>query len=119
LIARSGSKVYIVGQIGCIGAVTTYTSFGYLRRDSTNINIGDSSGSRTRCTNFQRQEASQAGNTMMMSYLDNPGAGTYTYKVGFGVQSGGTVRLNAPYSEYNAQFSGRAASTITVMEIGS
>jgi hypothetical protein len=114
----SGSKVLIIVQIGSIGATTTYTTFGYLRRDSTNINKGDSAGSRIQCTNFQRQESSAAGNTMAMTFLDNPGAGTYTYKVGFGVQSGGTARLNSSYDDGNGAYQGRAASTITVMEIG-
>ena len=54
---------------------------------------------------------------MAMCFKDSPGAGTYTYKVGFGVQSGGTVRLNGSSSEGSGAYQGRAASTITVMEI--
>ena len=84
----SGSRVWIMGTIGGEGADTTYTTFGYMRRGSTYICLGGASSNRRRVSNFQRQESSQASNTMAMNFVDNPGAGTHTYSIGVGVQSG-------------------------------
>ena len=116
-LGSASNKVLVLGQLNW-GAVTTYTSFGYLMRNSSYISRGDSWGSRTRCTVFQRQESSSTANSAPLMYLDAPGStGPHTYKLGYGVQSGGTVYLNRSYDTWNSSFSGMGTSSITILEI--
>ena len=95
------------------------TGFVRIVRDSTAIKQGDAGSTRIRTTvgsitpgGNNDKSAPGAGN-----YLDSPAStSALTYKIQ--VQNyTGTLYLNRSYNDSDASYSGRGASTITVMEI--
>ena len=90
-----------------------------LRRGSTDIGIGDSRGSRTRAF-FGSLQTSSTNQCMPVAgqFLDTPGAGTHTYKLQVGGESGvGTLTINANQSDGDGADKFAGISTITVMEV--
>jgi len=95
------------------------TGFFRIVRDSTAIKQGDAAGGRIRTT---VGSISPGGNNDKLapgagSYLDSPATtSSITYKIQ--VQNyTGTLVVNRSYNDSDASYSGRGASTITVMEI--
>jgi len=92
-------------------------------RNSTDIAIGDSAGSRIRSTahiyrGFTNGQYDQATSTMM--WLDSPSTtSSTTYKIQIASPySGGYVNvINRAQTDTDAGYEGRTVSTITVMEI--
>jgi hypothetical protein len=95
------------------------TGFFRIVRDSTAIKQGDAAGGRIRTTvgsispgGNNDKSAPGAG-----SYLDSPAStSALTYKIQVQNYSG-TLVVNRSYNDSDATYSGRGASTITVMEI--
>lgn len=95
------------------------TGFFRIVRDSTAIKQGDAAGGRIRTTvgsispgGNNDKSAPGAGN-----YLDSPTTtSAITYKIQVQTYSG-TLVVNRSYNDSDATYSGRGASTITVMEI--
>ena len=95
------------------------TGFFRIVRDSTAIKQGDAGGGRIRTTvgsispgGNNDKSAPGAGN-----YLDSPAStSALTYKIQVQNYSG-TLVVNRSYNDSDATYSGRGASTITVMEI--
>ena len=95
------------------------TGFFRIVRDSTAIKQGDAAGGRIRTTvgsispgGNADKSAPGAGN-----YLDSPATtSAITYKIQVQNYSG-TLVVNRSYNDSDATYSGRGASTITVMEI--
>jgi len=91
-----------------------------LVRDTTNILIGDASGSRTRLTGFAYVASSNlAPVPLAFNFLDSPSTtSATTYKIQFArLDPQGTVYVNRSTTDSNSVITGRTASTITVMEI--
>ena len=95
------------------------TGFFRIVRDSTVIKQGDAAGSRIRTTigsitpgGNNDKSAPAAG-----SYLDSPSTtSSVTYKIQ--VQNYvGTLYVNRSFNDSDATYSGRGASTITLMEV--
>jgi hypothetical protein len=95
------------------------TGFFRIVRDSTAIKQGDAAGGRIRTTvgsitpgGNNDKSAPGAG-----SYLDSPATtSATTYKIQVQNYSG-TLVVNRSYNDSDATYSGRGASTVTVMEI--
>jgi hypothetical protein len=95
------------------------TGFFRIVRDSTAIKQGDAAGGRIRTT---VGSISPGGNNDKLapgagSYLDSPATtSSITYKIQVQNYSG-TLVVNRSYNDSDASYSGRGASTITLMEI--
>jgi hypothetical protein len=93
---------------------------GFIARGSTAIGIGDASGSRVQIGSSGYGDAAHQG-TITMSFLDSPSTTssvTYNGYVANTQPTTRTVFVNRTETDSNQQDMTRAASTITVMEIG-
>lgn len=116
--AANANKVLVRAMISLSGDSSNGASL-FLRRDSTDIGIGDAAGDRIRITAAGGTAASiSAIETCYIEYLDSPGAaGTYAYSVYWARLTGSTVKLNAARTDTDAATVARTISTITVQEI--
>ena len=116
--AATSSKILVMFDIN-IGGQTGYSAKAQLLRDSTVIAVGDAASSRTVCSVDLRNTNDQA---MMiersMSVLDEPSTvSAVTYKLQWMETENTTLYLNRSYQDTDSSHFGRAASTITAMEI--
>ena len=95
-----------------------------LMRDSTAIKVGDAAGSRTQCTGQQHHSSNGQNqyDTFQVSgtHIDSPATTssvTYKMQVGTPYSSSYDCRVNYQGDDSNEAWSGRTASTITVMEV--
>jgi len=115
----TSSKVLILYDLNMSGSELFFIQ---LVRGSTNIKIGNSdSGNRIECTaggDFQSQNADKVS-VLAGSFLDSPNTtSATTYKIqGRVYNSGSSFSVNKPNSDTNATYTGRSASTITLMEV--
>tara|TARA_Y100000401_G_scaffold111736_1_gene110318 strand:- start:652 stop:1242 length:591 start_codon:yes stop_codon:yes gene_type:complete len=96
--------------------------FIQLVRDSTNIKIGDSdSANRIECTvgGVKQEQNEDKVAPISGSFLDSPNTtSAITYKMqGRVYNSGNSFSVNKPNADANQIFTGRGASTITLMEV--
>jgi hypothetical protein len=113
------SKILVLYNVSGSQDVGNQIAYSRLMRDSTEINIGDTAGSRTRGTSDPFSVADViVGTTVAGSFLDNPAStSSLTYK--FQVRTSGlNVYINRSDSDSDAATCSRTVSTITVMEIG-
>ena len=106
-----------------VGQTTTATIHVRLVRGSTPIYVGDSGGSRLQDSAILRSASSpytlEIGN-LQGTFLDSPATTSATvYKLQgvLGASYDGTFYLNSSGGDSDADFCGRTASSITVMEI--
>jgi hypothetical protein len=95
------------------------TGFFRIVRDSTAIKQGDSAGGRVQTTVGSISPGANNDKSAPASgnYLDSPSTtSSITYKIQVRNYSG-TLVVNRSYNDSDASYSGRGASTITVMEI--
>jgi hypothetical protein len=110
--SSASNKILIIANIQCAGV-----NDGKLKllRNSTDICIGDASGSRTRITVGVRREQYETGSSSF-NFLDSPNTtSSITYKVQ--AVATGTFYFNREIDDANDGFSNRTASTITAIEI--
>ena len=115
----TSSKILIHYDLNMSG---TELFFIQLVRGSTNIKIGDSdSANRIECT---AGGVVQSGNNDKVqviagSFLDSPNTtSSTTYKIqGRVYNSGSSFSVNKPINDSNAIYTGRGASTLTLMEV--
>ena len=91
-----------------------------LVRDTTNILIGDSAGSRQQVTGFlYLGTACSSVFPLTFNYLDSPSTtSATTYKIQFARLDGaGTVYVNRSFADTDNGTFGRSTSTITVIEV--
>ena len=120
----TSSKILVmVNTNGSASASITTNMLYRLMRDSTELAIGDASGSKTRVT-FGGNSLVQAGgntNTMRsvsMSALDSPSTtSSVTYSVDIAGTQATAIYVNRAWDEADASSYVRGASTITLMEI--
>ena len=119
--SSSTSKILVISYITGMSTSLSFSSI-VLKRDSTEIFIGDAGGVRPRVTGMF-YEAGNQGNISANSpmFLDSPSTtSTLTYKVQARVGSGGgTIVINKSSRDTNTStYDFRSVSSITVMEIG-
>jgi len=117
--SATSSKILILYDIQMSGTELMHIQ---LFRASTAIKIGDSdSANRTECTVGGIFQASNNDKVAVAAgtFLDSPSTtSATTYKLQGRVHSSGKVfKVNAPVNDANAAYTGRGASTITVMEV--
>jgi len=120
----TSSKILVmVNTNGSASASITTNMLYRLMRDSTELAIGDASGSKTRVT-FGGNSLVQAGgntNTMRsvsMSALDSPSTtSSVTYSVDIAGTQATAIYVNRAWDEADASSYVRGASTITLMEV--
>jgi hypothetical protein len=112
------SKVLVIANlnIGNGGSEFTYVK---LRRDSTDLFIGDTAGNRIRSTAMSRggTETSAFHHMVTATFLDSPGVATATT---YGVQmrvTGNTGTFNRSGDDADSANRTRTASSITVIEV--
>ena len=118
--SSTSSKIYVSYSV----QASAYTKTVQLRilRDSTAIGISDAVGSRTRATQaqfFQNSDANHQACPMSCSFLDTPSSTSeLTYKIQVKSQDGAAVYFNRSGNDAdNGNWSVRTTSQITVMEI--
>ena len=126
--SSTSSKILIFYSVqGVSGQANRFVNFGLvLRRDSSDIILGDTAGSRQRTTNFLTVRANandgNTGGTVSYNYLDTPSStSSLTYKVALQniSNSSTTYQINRTFSDAdNNNYRPRGTSSITVMEIG-
>ena len=89
-----------------------------LVRDSTGILVGASAGSRTQMSTQNNSYNANVSNSRTLTAVDSPSStSSITYGLQW-IQSGGTMYFNRAQTDTDSAGKGRAASQITVMEIG-
>jgi len=117
--SATSSKILVLYDTQMSG---TELFFIQLVRASTAIKVGDSdSANRIECTAGGIVQSSNNDKVQNIAgtFLDSPSTtGATTYKLQGRVYSASkTFKINAPVNDSNASYSGRGASTITVMEV--
>jgi len=111
----ASSKVALFAMVNVGGSAALFAFFKFLR-DSTDILIGDTAGSRLRVNSVSTPAG--AGQTMPATLLaiDSPGdTSSHTYKVQMAVGSG-TGYINRTGTDTDSAIWPRAASMIIAME---
>jgi hypothetical protein len=116
------SKILVLVTLNASGRDGQGNSAARILRDSTDIFIGDTAGSRVRAsTDISRLDVN-ANKNFGLTFLDSPATtSALTYKIqvsGLPIASGFTTYVNRSYDDTDSGSFARSASSITVMEIG-
>ena len=119
--SATSSKVLVMGVLN-LGSDDAKAITIKLIRGSTDINIGDAAGSRTRSSGEVRSNAADQDYGMQqlsINYLDSPSStSAVTYKVAWNNPYNTTnMYLNRTFQDNDADDRSRTASTITLMEV--
>ena len=110
------SKVLVIVSIHLSGFAGATNAFGKVVRDSTDIFIGATAGSRKRCTFFSHDN--DGGHSITAAHLDSPATtSATTYKVQVSAQSASTVAVNRSIGDADSSSAQRTVSSITVIEV--
>tara|TARA_B100000686_G_scaffold318881_1_gene369078 strand:- start:971 stop:1867 length:897 start_codon:yes stop_codon:yes gene_type:complete len=118
--SASSSKVYIMVDIGNVSIPATHFGAFQLRRDSTEICIGDQVGSSRDRVTAPLYGPDTGSRYFGMNFLDSPSTTSATnyYLYGF-CESSGKLSINQLDGDSDDAIQGaRGASTMTLMEIG-
>jgi len=89
-----------------------------LVRDSTQIYLGDTAGSRTRASSSCWSSGTNAVFNLSGQYLDSPSTtSATTYKLQYNVETGGTCYVGRSTADGDGESQARTAQSITVMEV--
>jgi hypothetical protein len=89
-----------------------------LLRDSTAIYIGDSAGSRQQVSSETISPLAAVAGAVSGVFLDSPNStSAQTYKLQMRAESANVVSFNRSVTDTDSAITGRAASTITVLEV--
>jgi hypothetical protein len=119
----SATSKILVMYTACVSQTASATIHIRLLRNSTSIGQGESSGNRLGDSLIWRPNGAQYNydiGPLSSSFLDSPNttsAITYKLQATLGVTYSGTFYLNRSWGDDNFDYSGRTASSITVMEI--
>ena len=110
------SKVLVIVSIHLAGSPGATNGFGKVVRDSTDIFIGATAGSRKRSTFFSHDN--DGGHYITAAHLDSPATTSLTtYKVQVSAQAASTVAVNRSIGDSDSGASPRMVSSITVIEV--
>ena len=116
--SATASKVLVLWNIS-VGAPDGTRAYIRLMRDSATPLLGDAASVRIRVSSIASSAHSHGMVANNMIYLDSPSTvSSVTYKLQWSIQSATTIYLNRQYTDPDSDIGTRAASTITVMEIG-
>ena len=116
----TSNKILVSYNLTCGTEDSGYQWGIRLLRDSTQIFVGDTAGSRDRVSNFVRNNGSDL-HTVYPSgqHLDSPSTtSSVTYKLQVVAYTAGrALHINKVHNDSNDAAVGRSASSITVMEV--
>ena len=119
--AGVANKVLLTPSI--VGSNAGYGGFRMTRTTGGTTTVvecrGAASGNRQRVFAWFENYTSHSLRHVGASFIDNPGAGTHTYKVQAGspYDSSYYVNINYTYSDDNYSYTGRGISMLTVQEV--
>ena len=120
LTPSSGTKCYVSYTVN-VGGESGFNFGIALFRGSTQIYLGDASGSRQRLSNYYVIDGGHKTYAANGQFLDTHGADgstAVTYKLQMYVaEPGRTTRVNRSHNHSDSRTYGRSASQITVMEV--
>ena len=119
-ITPSAATSTILVLYKVMGSNATTSEGGYIRlvRDSTAIFIGASAGNRTPVSSQFWINSTYMTEDLSGVFIDSPATtSATTYKLQTRLTSAGTVCINRPGIDDDNSYTGRGASSITVMEI--
>jgi len=114
------SKVLIIFYVGVVGNSNAgQASELWLVRNSTQLNIGDTAGSRTSVTAaFGDGSVNYCFSPVAITFLDSPATtSATTYKIQLATQDTGTASFNQRGDDADGSAYQRSGASITVMEI--
>jgi hypothetical protein len=115
--SSASNKILVIVSIAINGRDGVVGAFAKLVRNSTDIFIGDSAGSRTRVSAFVAENATCLINCNL-THLDLPSTTSETtYKIQLAGNNANAVYINKADTDSDSSGIGRTASSITVMEI--
>lgn len=121
--SSSSNKVLVIGKCS-YSADSGFYPMIKLLRDSTDIFVGDTAGSRVRVTSASYSHSTDAAGTyygmsdFTYNYLDSPATtSSTTYKIQLRSGDGTSSYINRTAQNDDNQFRSRGASSIIVMEI--
>jgi len=115
--SATSSKIFIV--VSCYPTTNSgYNLHLKLVRNSTDICIGDTAGSRSRVSSSVRPPDIYSRMERSITFLDSPSTtSSTTYKLQWRQVDSTTAYLNRTYNDDDNEFRPRLASTITAYEI--
>jgi len=114
--ASASNKILIMASVS--GASGTAGAHLRLYRDSTPISLGDAAGVRTQTTNGSViSGAGQGSEPQSVIFLDSPAATSATTYAIYLSTTFTSIYINRSRTDTDNALHGRAASTITVMEV--
>ena len=119
--AGVANKVLLHASI--VGSNNAYGGYRFTRTTSGSTStvpfIGDAASNRERVFGWMEHYTSHSLRHQAGVYLDNPGAGTHTYKVQAGCpyDSSYWLRINYTHNDDDYSYTGRGASSLTVQEV--
>jgi hypothetical protein len=114
---NASSKFLVLGKIP-LSQTAINGAFIYLKRDGTDIAVGDTDGSRTSAYDMSTGGVAYSVNTVSINSLDSPAtASAVTYKIMGKAQASGSFTVNRTGADANNSSYGRLVSTLTVMEV--
>lgn len=116
--SATSSKILVLFKAMASNATASEGGYVRLVRDSTAIFVGDAASNRTPVTSQFWISNTYIAEDVSGVYLDSPAStSALTYKLQTRLASSGTVCINRPGNDADASYTGRGASSITVMEI--
>lgn len=115
--SSTNSKIFVIVNLSVGRASGTRVLFS-LNRDGSAIGVGDAAGSRARVS-FAAPDAGSDGMTSVgYNYLDSPStASSVTYNIKGQIDTG-SLYINRSATDTDSAAHGRAASSITLIEVG-
>ena len=112
------SRMLVIVSMNVGSTISTHSALVRLRRDSTNLFIGDAEGSRNRASSSATENANSS-NSLGVVFLDSPSVATpVEYKIQLASSDGDRlVTVNRTVNDTNAVTTPRLASSITVIEV--
>jgi hypothetical protein len=117
--SSASNKILILYNLEYGVSATGLRAFFKLLRSSTDINIGDTAGSRLRISNSANNQMTTATVSIVGNYLDSPATtSSTTYKLQISSEASGFSQyINRSSNDVDNNTYGRTASTITAIEI--
>jgi len=119
-ITTTGSnKVLVEGFISISMTGVTNSIMIGLRRNNSDVGVGDASGSKRRCTVSSFITEDHHMTAIPFSFLDSPSAGTHEYHLQFSHSSGSsqTIFINRTYDDIDTVKFPRTISLIRCSEV--
>jgi hypothetical protein len=116
--SSTSSKIMVFGSVNVGSAAGQVGAFINLIRESTNIYVGDTAGSRISASGYSIATSNQTTEHMGVTFLDSPATtSSVTYKLALKASVGSLIGVNRTVADVNDVNNPRTPSTITVMEV--